>query len=69
MNNNCDYQRAYDYVRDYQKNHPNQGCCSPRSITGPTGPTGPQGPATIAVGTTRGSCGFLQQKRRTYGPR
>ena len=53
MNNNCDYQRAYNYVQDYQKNHPNQGCCcSPRIITGPTGPTGPAGPATIAVGTT-----------------
>ena len=53
MNNNCDYQKAYNYVQDYQKNHPSQGCCcGTRSITGPTGPTGPAGPATITVGTT-----------------
>ncbi len=50
---NQDYQRAYNYVKNAQKNSLQQGCCcSNRSVIGPTGPTGPQGPATISVGTT-----------------
>ena len=53
MDCNKDYEKAYQYVKDYNKKHPNQGCCcSSRSIVGPTGPTGPAGPTTIAVGTT-----------------
>ncbi len=53
MNNNSEYQKAYNYVKNYNKNHFQQGCCcSPRSIVGPTGPTGPQGPTTISIGTT-----------------
>ena len=48
-----DYQRAYNYVKNAQKNSLQQSCCcSSRSVIGPTGPTGPQGPATISVGTT-----------------
>ena len=48
-----DYQRAYNYVKNAQKNSLQQGCCcSSRNVIGPTGPTGPQGPATISVGTT-----------------
>ena len=50
--NNCDYQRAYNYVKNANQNRFFTCCCSSRSLTGPTGPTGPQGPATITVGTT-----------------
>ena len=56
MNNSKEYQNACNYVENYSKNHPTQGCCcSSRGIVGPTGPTGPQGPqgpATIAIGRT-----------------
>ena len=51
--NSCEYQKAYNYVKNYQQNSFRQGCCcSGRNLVGPTGPTGPQGPATITIGTT-----------------
>ena len=53
MNNNSDYQKAYNYVKNYNKKAFMQACCcSTRGTVGPTGPTGPQGPSTITVGTT-----------------
>ncbi len=53
MNNSREYQKACEYVENYNKNHSVQGCCcSNRGIIGPTGPTGPQGPATVTVGRT-----------------
>ena len=53
MNNNSDYQKAYNYIKNYNKKTFLQACCcSARGTIGPTGPTGPQGPSTITVGTT-----------------
>ena len=53
MNNNSDYQKAYNYIKNYNKKTFMQACCcSTRGTIGPTGPTGPQGPSTITVGTT-----------------
>ncbi len=51
MKNN-DYQKAYDYVYNYQKNFIIKSCCNYQGYIGPTGPTGPMGPASISVGTT-----------------
>ena len=40
--NSCEYQKAYNYVKNYQQNSFRQGCCcSGRNLVGPTGPTGP----------------------------
>ena len=38
--NNSDYQKAYNYVKNAQKNSFIQGCCcGTRQLSGPTGPT------------------------------
>lgn len=53
MNNSKAYQKACNYVEEFSKNYPVQGCCcSSRVIIGPTGPTGPTGPAGGPTGPT-----------------
>ena len=45
MNNFKTYQKACNYIDNYNRNHPIQNCCCPpRGMTGPTGPQGLQGP-------------------------
>ena len=49
--NNCDYQKAYEYIKNCEETYLKNNCCNSRVMVGPTGPMGPAGTSFTILGS------------------